>query len=210
MDALTAVWRAAAIVPYNNRRTMITREAQAIANDMLDLGHFVFEGVSWDFYEFILDRRERARLHARITYDEGRMELFTGAGVKGELVEPLSRMLRGFSFARELGSAGLPKRLREWQAGEEDFLYLVAVDECSSDGERTIELTITRREITDGPPGSERGVIGPAQLEMKGRVIGTRRGRAWVPAPDSVLFPEVDLKSHFNFVLSKQKDGLRH
>src|SRR5712691_1191764 len=128
---------------------MRTREARAVANDMLDLGHFQFEGVSWDFYEFVLDRREQAHLHARITYDEGRMEVLTGAGVKGELVDALSRMLQGFSLVGEVGGARLSKLLEEWQESAGDYLYVIAVEEGRRDGERTIELTVTRREISD-------------------------------------------------------------
>src|SRR5437868_6456941 len=40
-------------------------------------GHFVFEDVTWEFYEQTLEQLQRAGQHVKVTFDNGRMEIMT-------------------------------------------------------------------------------------------------------------------------------------
>jgi hypothetical protein len=77
---------------------MTDTEARAIAADMLEVGHFVFEGVSWAFYKYFLGQRERTGSYARVTFDRGVMEVRSGAGRAASFNDRLRQFMRGFSF----------------------------------------------------------------------------------------------------------------
>lgn len=80
---------------------MTDTQARAIAADMLEVGHFVFDGVSWDFYRYVLRQRERSGFYARVTYDGGLMDVLTGASREASFEGRLSCFLGGFSFDDE-------------------------------------------------------------------------------------------------------------
>ena len=129
---------------------MTQQQAQSLADDMLEVGHFLFEQASWSFYEFILKHRDRTGEYARITYDRGRMEIMTGAGVQWWLRDDLAKLLEHFSRVRDNSvSAQRDPAVTPAPASEPDIAYVI-ISERVNDG-TALDVTVKRVVIPAGP-----------------------------------------------------------
>jgi hypothetical protein len=194
---------------------MKTGEAQLIAHDMFDLGHFLFDGVSWEFYEYILEQRDRAGLYARITCDCGRMEILTGAGVAGELRAAFARMLEHFSAVGDVfpEESGSPRKASGDQIERDDIYVFTSKPggggwgrldaQKSPQSERAIDVTVALRKVLTTP---EATVDDSPRLRLIGRVIARWENGKYEPSVGSTLFPGISLAKHFKFFQYKPKE----
>jgi len=56
--------------------------------------HILLEKVSWDEYSEVLTDFEAGHLHARVTYDEGRMEIMTRGDEHERTKKLLARLIQ--------------------------------------------------------------------------------------------------------------------
>src|SRR5689334_5933647 len=91
--------------------------------------HFLFEDVTWEFYEQTLEQLERAGQHARVTYDEGRMEMMTTTGWHEDIKKCAARLLETYSIVRDIpirGIGSLTCKRRDRRKGlEPDECYYI-------------------------------------------------------------------------------------
>src|SRR5437868_8797229 len=82
------------------------KPAKVSSREAVRLGHFFFQDVSWEFYEQTLEQLERSGQHARVTYDEGRMEIMTTTGWHEGIKTCVARLLEHYSFVRDIPIQG--------------------------------------------------------------------------------------------------------
>jgi len=161
---------------------MTDTEARAIAADMLEVGHFVFEGASWDFYMYFLGQRERTGFYARVTFDRGVMEVLSGAGRAASFDDRLRQFLRGFSFDDQ----NAPRVISDL-AALDDVAYFVA---CSPPdiglGRDEMSVRVSRDKLV-GSKGEW------------GRLPGPLRFHATVSAA-AATFPGIDVDVQLGFL----------
>ena len=191
---------------------MTASQARKIADDMLKVGHFVLDRVSWDFYSYILERRDEAGAWARITYDRGMMEIRTGGDVEGLMRDGLARMLERFSCSDDFSIRLVDKR----RYRNADEIYALAISTTSEDGsdfsgsepgERVVELTVTRAVLEKSESDPERFVPGTPQLRLKGRIQAHVEGGRLTASPESALYPGIDVADHFGFIWLDRKEA---
>jgi hypothetical protein len=165
-------------------------QAELIARDILDVGHFLFDGASWEFYEHVLSWRDNAGHHARITYDCGQMEMLTGADVSGALCDVLPKVLAAFSF-----DEGVSPSLAGDLTPAEDVAYVIS----GRVGRGTIKFDLTRSRFLDNNGGLQ-----PGPLRLKGLVRA--EGGTDYDVPAIVVFPGLDPDSLKIFIEPKKQD----
>ena len=185
---------------------MTEPQAKSIARDMLEVGHFHFEGASWAFYEHVLDWRDRAGHYVRITYDRGQMEVFTGADVKRALEQALRTALAAFAL-----DEGVPPALATDPTPANDVIYVISARSLGEGspprGGRVMELHVARSRILPGKGDWNGGVLEPAMLRFSGIVRPKADQNPDVASPGGAAFPGLDSSKLFGFVRSSQKDN---
>jgi hypothetical protein len=184
---------------------MTQKQAQAIADEMLEVGHFWFEGASWEFYDYILKQRDAGGLHARITYDRGQMEIFTGADVQGALDRTLAEFLRDVEFEADVPVASVSDL-----TADDDVVYVISsvpVQEApasavgaESGPQRSFELRVNRSRVLPGGSDWNGGAVEPGTIKFKGIVRALGEGGVFVALPGSVKFPGIEVRKLFEFV----------
>ncbi|MDB5322118.1 MAG: hypothetical protein JWN40_3749 [Phycisphaerales bacterium] len=172
---------------------MTQQQAQSLADDMLEVGHFLFEQASWSFYEFILKHRDRTGEYARITYDRGRMEIMTGAGVQWRLRDDLAKLLEHFSRVRDDSvSDQRDSAVTPATASEPDIVYVIISERVN---DRTaLDVTVKRVVIPAGP--ADDSGFGAATIPGV---------RYQARLPDREMFPGITVAQTFEFLQYHQK-----
>jgi hypothetical protein len=156
------------------------------------VGRFLFEGVSWAFYTYLLEQRDRTGAYVRITYDRGRMEVLTGADVQAEMSENLTRMLELFNFKESTPYNTIKNRLKPL----ENQVYVISPTQSRAGAERdrVIEINLMRA-VLEKPRADGGFDPGPPDLSIYGRI------------EDKMTegYPGISVAQHFAF-LHEQKD----
>jgi Uma2 family endonuclease len=184
-------------------------------------GHFLFENVTWEFYQQTREQLERGGQHAHVTFDEGRMEIMTTTGWHEGIKTCVARLLEHYSFVRDIpiqGYGGVTCDREDLLKGlEPDECYYIAnkivLDEKGHldllhgpPPDLVIEVEVTRSSIPKRPIYLAMGVpeiwafsaekIAPLKLKNK----------KFVPISASQYFPNLDFAEFFRFVQIARSD----
>jgi len=109
--------------------------------------HVVLEGVSWEFYQRMLD--EIGDGHTRLTYDNGRLEIMSPSGVHDQIKKVIARLIEAYGDETGISVQGFGSttfKVEELRKGlEPDECYYVQRFDAIV-GKENIDLTI------DPPP----------------------------------------------------------
>jgi len=93
------------------------------------LEHSVSTGVSWDEYEQVLQEFQAQHCHARVTYDQGKMEIMTRGNRHERFKSAIARLIEMYAFELDIpiGSLGsVTLRRRDLLKGlEPDVCYYI-------------------------------------------------------------------------------------
>jgi Uma2 family endonuclease len=177
--------------------------------------HFLFENVDWEFYEKTLKQLERAGQHARVTYDEGRMEIMMKSGWHEVLKTAIARVLEHYSFVADIAIQGLGestcKDAEKKKGLEPDECYYITNKMLlDSDGyldlengpppDLAIEAEISQTAIPKQPIYARLGVPELWRANFEGITVLRLEGNDYVPREASSYFPQLDMKDFFRFV----------
>ena len=94
--------------------------------------HFVFYGVSWDYYDHTLRQMQDQHLHARVTFDQGDMEIMTLGDKHERLKKAIARLLETYALEVDRPITGLGsvtcRRIDLLKGLEPDECYYVATE----------------------------------------------------------------------------------
>jgi Uma2 family endonuclease len=177
--------------------------------------HFLFENVDWEFYEKTLQQLERAGQHARVTYDEGRMEIMMKSGWHEVLKTAIARVLEHYSFVADIAIQGLG----ESTCKDEEKKKGLEPDECyyitnkmllDSEGyldlengpapDLAIEAEISQTSIPKQPIYARLGVPELWRANFEGITVLRLEGNDYVHRETSSYFPKLDMTEFFRFV----------
>lgn len=169
----------------------------------------LFQGISWAAYERLLVVRDRVRPNVRLTYDHGRLDVVTVAGIHEQWKKTLAMLVE--CLAEELGLPLVP--VGNVTVAREDLDRGFEPDECyyiqnaarvvgitALDFERdpppdlAIEIEKSRTAIDRLPLYAAVGV--PEIWRYNGDdliVLRLQAGRTYAPVPVSPTFPGVPL-----------------
>jgi Uma2 family endonuclease len=186
--------------------------------------HFVFENVDWEFYEKTLEQLERAGQHARVTYDDGRMEIMTKTGWHEVIKKAVARVLEHYSFVMDIPIKGLG----EATCKDKDKRKGVESDECYYIGSKmlldskgfldlkkgpppdlAIEAEVTRTSIPKKPIYARLGVPELWRVNFEGITVLRLEDKGYAVREASTYFPKLDLKEFFRFVKIAMEDQHR-
>jgi Uma2 family endonuclease len=177
--------------------------------------HFLFENVDWEFYEKTLEQLERAGQHARVTFDEGRMEIMTVSGWHEVIKKAIARLLEHYSFVADIPIMGLVEstcKAEEKQKGlEPDECYFILNKMClDAEGyldlrngpppDLAIEAEVSQTAIPKQPIYARRGVAELWRANFEGITVLGLKGEDYAPREGSTYFPKLDMKEFFRFV----------
>src|SRR5258706_1376943 len=183
--------------------------------------HFVFEDVTWEFYEQTLEQLQRAGQHARVTFDDGRMEIMTTTGWHEGIKKSVARLLEHYSFVRDIPIQGFGnvtlKRKDLRKAFEPDECYYIASKLVTNKKghadirkgpppDLIVEVEVTQSDVPKRPIYAAMGV--PEIWAIKAEqlaVLKLEEGR-YVPATQSRFFPKLDIAEFFRFVKLSRLD----
>jgi len=179
------------------------------------LQHFVFEDVPWDFYERTLVQLERAGQHARVTYDQGRMEIMTVTAWHENIKTAAARLLEHYSFVMDIpikGLGNLTCRRKDLKKGlEPDECYYIRTKPLVNEKgfldlvkgpppDLVIEVEVTRSDIPKQPIYQALRVPELWRLREDRLTVLRFDGKTHVPIPKSVHFPKLDMNEFFTFI----------
>jgi Uma2 family endonuclease len=177
--------------------------------------HFLFENVDWEFYEKTLEQLERAGQHARVTFDEGRMEIMTVSGWHEVIKKAIARLLEHYSFVADIPIMGLGEstcKAEEKQKGlEPDECYFILNKMClDAEGyldlrtgpppDLAIEAEVSQTAIPKQPIYARLGVPELWRANFEGITVLGLKGEDYAPREGSTYFPKLDMKEFFRFV----------
>jgi Uma2 family endonuclease len=178
-------------------------------------GHFVFEDVDWEYYELTLKQLERAGQHARVTYDEGRMEIMTKTGWHEIMKTAVARLLEHYSVVIDVGIQGAGestcKRRDQRKGVEADEWYFITRQPMLDDQgyldvknrpppDLAIESEVSRAVIKRQPIYARLRIPEVWRVSLEGIVVERLEGENYQVVPTSGFFPNLDVKEFFRFV----------
>lgn len=191
---------------------------------------FLFEGVSWAYYDQTLRELENAgRRAVRVTYDRGRMEIMTTGTRHEHIKTTLGRLIETYATERDIpitGAGSVTCRREDLDRGlEPDECYYVTsvpppVEQILLDltvdapPDLAVEVEVTRSSIPRQPIYGALGV--PEVWRFDGRriaILHRRPDGQYEPAERSLAFPSLPI-DRFNEFLAMaltigQHDGVR-
>lgn len=177
--------------------------------------HFVFEDVTWEFYEQVLEQLERAGQHAHVTYDDGRMEIMTTTGWHEDIKKCAARLLEHYSFVRDLpirgiGSLTLKRKDRRKGVEPDECYYVVKAPVLDKKGhldlingpppDFAIEVQVTRPDLPKRPVYAALGVPELWSISEEGTELFELREAAYVAINASRFIPKLDPTEFHRFL----------
>ncbi len=178
---------------------------------------FLFEGVSWAYYDHTLRELENAgRRAVRVTYDRGRMEIMTTGARHEQLKRIVGRLIETYAVERDIPITGIGSvtcRREDLDRGlEPDECYYVTsppppVEDLSLDlmayapPDLAIEVDATRSSIARQPIYAALGV--PEVWRFDGRrvaVLHRHPDGRYEPAERSLAFPGLPMDQFNRFL----------
>jgi Uma2 family endonuclease len=184
------------------------------AEPALEQGHFVFDEVSWEYYQQTLRQLERSGRHVRVTYDEGRMEIMTVTGWHEGIKKTVARLLEHYSFVKDIliqGFGNITFNRKDLRKGLEP-------DECYYIVSKIVLTKRGRLDLVNGPPPDLAIEVEVSQSSIKKRPIYLAMGvpeiwvfgaekpammklhnKKYVPVSASRYFPDLNLSEFIRF-----------
>jgi len=197
------------------------------ATTVADRMHFVFENVSWNYYKQTSEYLERAGQHARVTFDNGRMEIMTTTGWHEGIKTAVARLLEHYSFVRDIPIHGYGNLTFE----REDLLQAMEPNECYCIARKivlddsghldlvngppldlVIEVEVTRSAIPKRPMYAKVGVPELWAVKFNRLEVLRLENGEYVPAGGSRYFPDLNLAEFLRFVkltIQDQHQGVK-
>jgi Uma2 family endonuclease len=178
-------------------------------------GHFVFEDVTWEFYEQTLEQLERAGQHAHVTFDNGRMEIMTTTGWHEGIKKSVARLLEHYSFVRDLpiqGFGNVTLKRKDLRKGfEPDECYYIASKLVTNKKghadvkkgpppDLIVEVQVTQSEVHKRPIYAAIGVPEIWAINSERLAVLKLEESQYVQTPRSRFFPKLDIAEFFRFV----------
>jgi len=178
-------------------------------------GHFVFADVTWEFYKQMCDQLERSGQHARVTFDEGRMEIMTTTGWHEGIKTCVARLLEHYSFVRDIpiqGFGNVSCEREDWLKGlQPDECYYITNKILLDDSghldllhgpppDLVIEVEVTRPSIPKHPIYVKMGVPELWAYTSEKITVLKLEDKKYIPVSISSYFPDLDLAEFFRFV----------
>jgi Uma2 family endonuclease len=184
-------------------------------------GHFVFENVTWEFYQQTREQLERGGQHAHVTFDEGRMEIMTTTGWHEGIKKAVARLLEHYSFVKDIPIQGFGNVTFD----REDLAKGLEPDECYYVAKKIVLDEKGHLDLLHGPPPDLVIEVEVPRSSVPKRPLYIAMGvpEVWAfsaerievlkldekkynPILASRYFPDLDLKEFFRFVQIAQSD----
>jgi Uma2 family endonuclease len=193
----------------------VKSSAAALTVPERERGHFLFEDVDWEYYELTLKQLERAGQHARVTYDEGRMEIMTKTGWHEIMKTAVARLLEHYSVVIDVPIQGAGestcKRRDQRKGVEADEWYFVTHSPVLDDQgyldvkdgpppDLAIESEVSRTLIERQPIYARLRIAEVWRVSLEGIIIERLEGEEYRAVEKSVFFPNLDMNEFFRFV----------
>jgi Uma2 family endonuclease len=204
--------------------TEAVKQRSARLEPLPERDHFVFENVDWEFYERTLEQLERSGQHARVTYDDGRMEIMTKTGWHEVMKKSIARLLEHYSFVRDIpiqgvGEATLKRQDKRQGVEADECYYIVNKMLLDSKGfldlkkgpppDLAIEAEISETSIPKKPIYARLGVPELWRANFDGIMVLRLKDKDYDAGEASGYFPRLDLKEFFGFVKIAMEDQFR-
>jgi Uma2 family endonuclease len=189
--------------------------------------HFLFRDVTWAFYRHTVDELVRTGQHARVTYDQGSMEIMTTSGWHEGIKTAVARLLEHYSFVVDVpiqGLGGLTCMRDDVEKGlEPDECYFIhAKPVLDSTGhidlihgpppELVIEVEVTRSSIPKRPIYVAMRVPEIWRINAQELIVMRLEGAEYMPVERSSYFPQLNIMQFFQFVnlaIENQHEGVK-
>lgn len=177
--------------------------------------HFVFQDVTWEFYEQVLEQLERAGQHAHVTYDDGRMEIMTTSGWLEDIKKCAARLLEHYSFVRDLpirgiGSLTLKRKDRQKGVEPDECYYVVKSPVLDKTGhldllngpppDIAIEVQVSRSSFPKRPVYAGLAVPELWSISEETTEVCELRDGTYVAVATSRFIPKLDPKVFHRFL----------
>lgn len=190
-------------------------------------GHFVFENVPWSFYLQTLEYLEGAGQHARVTFDQGRMEIMTTTGWHENLKTSVARLLELYSFIKQVpihGMGGLTCKREDMEKGlEPDECYFIGSKFVTDESghldlvngpppQLAVEVVITRTEIPKHPIFAALGIPELWRVTADSISVMSLVEGQYVPTSKSQYLPDLDLeefRKYLQLTIQDQYEGAK-
>lgn len=185
------------------------------ASTEFERGHFVFEGATWEFYQRTLEQLERAGQHARVTFDNGRMEIMTTSGWHESIKTCVARLLEHYSFVKDIPIQGFGNVTCQ----REDLLKGLEPDECyyiankvlldptglvdlvnGPPPDLVVEVEVTRSDVPKRPIYAALGVPEVWAIGAERLAVLKLEGNAYVSVDKSRYVPDLDMTEFLRFI----------
>jgi len=184
-------------------------------------GQFFFEDVSWEFYEQTLEQLERSGQHARVAYDEGRMEIVTTTGWHEGIKKTVARLLEHYSFVRDIpiqGYGNVTLKRKDLRKGYEpdECYYIVKSLLTTKKGhadikkgpppDLVVEVEVTQSDLPKHPIYAAMGVPEIWSIKAERLTVLKLEKAGYATAAKSQFFPDLDMAEFFRFVTLARLD----